>query len=283
MDVETSGAPVRSVYNPEKSGISTGRCHRLQGTTYVYVRYPNGEEEPIPSDELEIAPLRENRAEALLARRYSAPNAVARAVITEKLRGQLTDVLYAMGSGNTDFFPHQFKPVLSFFSSTVGRILVADEVGLGKTIEAIYIWRELQARAGARRLLVVCPAVLRRKWQSELRDRFSIDAPIVKASELFDLVQDAARDPSKSFFAIAGLESIRVRRADIEESERRSVREQLGAFLLANEAEGDFALFDLVIIDEAHYMRNPETANHNIGQLLAAASTYLALLTATPI
>jgi superfamily II DNA or RNA helicase len=283
MGVETAGAPVRSVYNAAKVGISTGRCHRLQGTTYVYVRYPSGEEEPIPIDELEIAPLRESRAEALSARRYSAPNAVARAVITEKLRGQLTDVIYAMGSGITEFFPHQFRPVLTFFSSTIGRILVADEVGLGKTIEAIYIWRELQARAGARRLLVVCPAVLRRKWQSELRDRFSIDAPIVKAFELLELVQGAARDPSKSFFAIAGLESIRVRRADLEESERRSMREELGAFLLANEAETDFALFDLVVIDEAHYMRNPETANHNIGQLLAAASANLVLLTATPI
>ena len=98
-----------------------------------------------------------------------------------------------MGSGNAEFFPHQFKPVLTFFSSTIGRILIADEVGLGKTIEAIYIWRELQARIGARRLLIVCPAVLRRKWQNELRKRFSIDATIVSASNLLELVRDAAK------------------------------------------------------------------------------------------
>ena len=47
-----------------------------------------------------------------------------------------------------DFFPHQFRPVLQFVEFSVGRILVADEVGLGKTISAIYIWTELQARAG---------------------------------------------------------------------------------------------------------------------------------------
>ena len=283
MGIQTAGATIRSVHNPAKVGTSTGRTHRLQGTTYIYIRYPNGEEEPIPADELEIAPLRESRAEAFSFGRYSAPNAVARAIITEKLGGQLTDVIYSMGSGNAQFFPHQFKPVLTFFSSTIGRILIADEVGLGKTIEAIYIWRELQVRAAARRLLVVCPAVLRSKWQSELRERFSIDATIVKPSDLLDLVQGAVRDPSKSFFAIAGLESIRVRRADADQQGRRPARAELGAFLLDHEAEAEFALFDLVIIDEAHYMRNPETANHSIGQLLAGAAAHLVLLTATPI
>ena len=138
-----------------------------------------------------------------------------------------------MGSGNAQFFAHQFKPVLTFFSSTTGRILIADEVGLGKTVEAIYIWRELQARVAARRLLVVCPAVLRSKWQSELRERFSIDAAIVNASGLLDLVKGVARDPSKGFFAIAGLESIRVGRVDPDQSGRRPVRLRLRCFPLA--------------------------------------------------
>ena len=60
-------------------------------------------------------------------------------------------------------------------------------------------------------------------------------------------------------------------------------REELAAFLIANEAGAEFALFDFVAIDEAHYMRNPATASHQIGQMLADAAGHLALLTATPI
>jgi hypothetical protein len=67
-----------------------------------------------------------------------------RAILTEKVRGRLTEVFYSMGTGHADFYPHQFKPVLKLVSSTGGRILIADEVGLGKTIEAIYVWKELR-------------------------------------------------------------------------------------------------------------------------------------------
>lgn len=52
LGVESAGATVRSVHNPAKVGISTGRTRRLQGLTYIYVRYASGEEEPIPVDDL---------------------------------------------------------------------------------------------------------------------------------------------------------------------------------------------------------------------------------------
>ncbi len=52
--------------------------------------------------------------------------------------------------------------------------MIADEVGLGKTIEAGLIWTELRARYDARRLLVVCPAMLREKWRAELGEKYSI-------------------------------------------------------------------------------------------------------------
>ena len=73
-----------------------------------------------------------------------------------------------MNNSATEFFPHQFKPVMKFIESTTGRLLIADEVGLGKTIEAMYIWEELIARENSRRLLIVCPAVLCEKWKNDL-------------------------------------------------------------------------------------------------------------------
>ena len=77
---------------------------------------------------------------------FAGPNSLRRILAINKLKGDLTDVLYSMESSKTDFYAHQFKPVLKFIESTKGRILIADEVGLGKTIESIYIWKEVQAR-----------------------------------------------------------------------------------------------------------------------------------------
>ena len=74
--------------------------------------------------------------------------------------------------------------MLSFLESPSKGLLIADEVGLGKTIEAGLIWTELRARVDARRLLVVCPKMLCDKWRLELRNRFGVEATIVDAAEL---------------------------------------------------------------------------------------------------
>lgn len=67
-----------------------------------------------------------------------------------------------MGVTNTDFYAHQYKPLLTLLESPADGLLIADEVGLGKTIEAGIIWTG-RAREDMRRLLIVCPAVLRVK------------------------------------------------------------------------------------------------------------------------
>lgn len=284
IDFAIPNIQVRSIFDSSKAGLTTGTVKRLGGRNYVLIRLPSGETEPFPESHLELAPEAETRASAIKKGRFAGLDALRRALLTEKVRGRLTDIFYAMGAGHADFYPHQFKPALKFVSSTVGRLLIADEVGLGKTIEAIYIWKELQARVGARRLLVVCPAGLRTKWQNELRERFSIDASIVNSRTLHELARDALRDPNKSFAAIAGIESIRAKLPNADEQQpSRSERELLAITFAENEASSEFALFDLVVIDEAHYLRNPETANHHIGELLAGASQNLVLLTATPI
>jgi len=96
------------------------------------VLYPSGEEEPVPVAELELAPSSEKRIEAFAAGRFSAPGAVARTLVSEKIRGQLTDVMYSMGAGHATFYRHQFKPVLAFLASAGGRILIADRLASEK-------------------------------------------------------------------------------------------------------------------------------------------------------
>jgi len=102
------------------------------------------------------------------------------------LTGRLANLVYSMGITNTDFYPHQYRPLLTFLDSPTTGILIADEVGLGKTIEAGLIWTEYRARYDARRLLIVCPAMLREKWRDELDNRFGVRADIVNAKQLLE-------------------------------------------------------------------------------------------------
>ena len=179
---------------------------RHAGRDYAFVRLKSGETAQFPCEQLELVPHKETRGDTFKNFRFAGPDQLQRAIITEKVRGRLTDVFYSMGSGHAIFYPHQFKPVLKLVSSPGGRILIADEVGLGKTIEAIYVWKELQARIGARRLLIICPSMLQPKWQQELRERFSINSTIVNAAELLEALQKATTDPRAHFALIGSLE-----------------------------------------------------------------------------
>jgi len=84
--------------------------------------------------------------------RYSLAKNLRTAITHHRLSGKLANLIYSLNTTNTDFYPHQFKPVLQFLDSPSSGILIADEVGLGKTIEAGLIWTELRARFDARLL-----------------------------------------------------------------------------------------------------------------------------------
>lgn len=188
-----------------------------------------------------------------------------------------------MEVGNTDFLTHQFKPVLKFIESQRGRILIADEVGLGKTIESIYIWKELQAREGARRLLVVCPSMLREKWKRDFETRFGIEAEIVDAKELIEKVQGASQHPaSRSFILIVSLEGVRAKDTEWDADSRLTRQKLCGILAQTADRSTDF-IFDLVVIDEAHYLRNALTASHKTAGLLRENAASFVLLSATPI
>ena len=189
-----------------------------------------------------------------------------------------------MGVTNTEFFAYQYKPLLTLLESPANGLLIADEVGLGKTIEAGIIWTELRAREDMRRLLVVCPAMLREKWRDELKHRFGIDANIVNATQLVDeLTHSSGFGPAKAW--IASYQALRPPKSwkpGMESSGKKlSARAQLATLLDENSSEDP--LVDLVVFDEAHYMRNPESAAHVLGELLREVSHQRVLLSATPI
>lgn len=76
------------------------------------------------------------------------------------IRNPTISSLYSLNTAQIDFIPHQFRPVLKFIRSDRPRLLIADSVGVGKTIEAGLILRELQARSNLNSVLIICPRPL---------------------------------------------------------------------------------------------------------------------------
>src|SRR5256885_2380803 len=98
----------------------------------------------------------------------------------------LSDTLYASQPSRTQYEPYQFKPVFKYLDAPVPGLLIADEVGLGKTIEAAILHQELKARATLSRVLVICPAGLRVKWRTELLTRFDESFTIMTRNDLLE-------------------------------------------------------------------------------------------------
>ena len=183
-----------------------------------------------------------------------------------KLTNPLTDTIYSYLSSKTVFRPYQFRPVLRMLESPRQRLLIADEVGLGKTIEAGLIWTELEARdPHLRRVLIVCPAALVPKWRAEMLNRFDRDVRMVDTPALKDLLELLETgDDRKPFLGVVSIERLRASKllADLSALHPR---------------------FDLVIVDEAHYLRNVGTLSHEMGQLLSDWADALVFLSATPL
>ena len=277
------GDRVRLIDNPSRIGVLTsdpptgeGRRRRL------VVAFPDGTE-PILASSLERVEAETNDPYLLMQRgQYGGASHLRGAITLARLSGKLANLIYSLNTTNTKFLPYQFKPVLQFLDSPSRGILIADEVGLGKTIEAGLIWTELRARQDARRLLVVCPAMLRDKWCAELANRFGVKAQTVDARELLDHLTSAKSDRTEEFALVASLQGLRPPKDwNSERSPSQSSAAKLARFLEA--AGDDEPLLDLVVVDEAHYLRNRGTQTHRFAALLRPVTDGLALLSATPI
>lgn len=275
------GQLVRHIDDSAKIGTVTDQTRARASGPQYRVNW-NGrldwhyEEELVEADTGDDDPL-----ELIREGRYGRVDDLRRLLTHVHLAGRLSNVVYAMGLTQTDFYPHQYKPLLTLLDSPVNGLLIADEVGLGKTIEAGLVWTELRARYDMRQLLVVCPAMLREKWRLELSSRFGLDARIVDAGALLDELES---NEHRERAWIISYQGIRVPKGwDPAESDtpRRPVRARL-ADLLYRHADRE-PLLDLVIFDEAHYMRNEETSAWRTGSLLRDVTTHQLMLSATPI
>lgn len=274
------GTRVRLRNRPAEIGtVTDSEPVETQGRTFIEIEFPHGRElkSIVQLEEVVTAP---DALRDLQAGKLSSPQALRRSLTHVRMTSQhLADIIYSIGATNTEFHAYQYKPVLKLLNSPSRGLLVADEVGLGKTIEAGLIWTELVARGDARRLLVVCPKSLREKWRAELRSKFNVEAKLCDAEELlYDLRE--SEFSKKNFAYVASFSGLKPNKGWEEDlAPKPGSRDALAHHL--NNATRD--LLDLVIFDEAHHLRNPDTQNHELAALLSAVANYKVFLSATPI
>lgn len=167
------------------------------------------------------------------------------------------DTLLALSTVHgVDHFEYQLRTVRRVLREFRGRVLLADEVGLGKTVEACLCLKEFLLRGMVRRTLILVPAALRAQWRDELLNKFDLPARVVDGG-------DSRKDPE-------------VWRQD------GILIASLGLARLAPHKDRILsARFDLVIVDEAHHLKNRRTSSWQLVDGLR--SRFLLLLSATPI
>ncbi len=208
-----------------------------------------------------------------------SPDSLHAALSALQLRHPSTGGLYSLYASRINFVPYQFRPVLKLIQADRPRLLIADEVGVGKTIEAGLILKELQARRDIRSVLVICPKplVAERKWLEELK-RFDEQFVHLDGSALrycLDETQLNGIWPQQCTRAILPYSLLD---ETLLMGNQHGRKKQRGLLDLDPPPS-----FDLVIVDEAHHIRNTDTWAYRNVRYFCDNAEAVVLLTATPI
>ena len=275
------GMQVQLIHNPSQTGMLTNAEPMVRNQRRLFQVQFSDRIVRVPEDQLEPCPeKRMNPIDLLDEGKLGTPKELRRTLTHVRLSGRLADIIYSMEATNTDFYAYQFKPVLKLLQTPTNGLLIADEVGLGKTIEAGLIWTELRSRFDLKRLVVLCPAALREKWRDELTNKMGLSPDICDTKETLRILKDK-QSHARGFAVISSIQGLRPPRGWDDPDDKTSDAAELARFL--QDMENEERLIDLLVVDEAHHMRNPETQTHRLGQLMNGVAEYLVLLTATPV
>ena len=213
----------------------------------------------------------------------------AAAKVAEVLEGSTSategHVLLAPMESNVIPLPHQIHALSRAISGDRVRYLLADEVGLGKTIEAGLVMRELKLRGLVRRILVVSPKGIATQWVAEMQTHFNEQFQLVLGDDIGTLQRLAPgadhRSSAWSMFdqVIVSLDSVKPM-----DKRRGWTAERVAEYNRSRFEDLITAGWDLVVVDEAHRLggSTDQVARYKLGKGLAEAAPYVLLLSATP-
>ena len=244
------------------------------GTECRYRVFQNNAKTTYYERQLQAAPIAMDERQRLTVRELYAH------LTSLNILSPSTANLFSLRSGRITFVPYQYRPVLKLIRADRPRLLIADEVGVGKTIEAGLVLMELRARMDIASVLVICPKALvaERKWFTEMKrfdEHFSaLDGPLLRhCLQEMHLEGEWPDQYAKAILPFSLFDSNLVfGRSD------RGKRKDQGLFALDPPLK-----FDLVIVDEAHHIRNPETLLHHGIRYFCDNAQAVVLLTATPV
>ena len=261
----SKGDAVRLKSRPDRSGVITAMPSCISGQFWYPIFFGPGKVSRHPESDLEQDQLTTDVASIFRAQKFASRDAFTKLYTHLRLATSVRSQIYSMGSTKTDFLTYQFKPLLKFLDSRGHRLLIADEVGLGKTIEAGLILTELKKRGQLRRVLIVPPSHLVIKWRDELRNRFQEDFNIISRANIEQFLTEFEEyGDEASMKGILSLQTLRSK-SIIERWEAVSPH------------------LNLVIFDEAGRLRNSDTLSNRAAANVIENSDAALLLTATPV
>ncbi len=179
-----------------------------------------------------------------------------------KIQSSNKSTISSLKASRTLFRPYQFKPLLKFLNSDNKRLLIADEVGLGKTIEAGHIMLELKARGEFHNALVICPMPLRTKWATELNEKFGLD--FIEVDNKETLIHELQYH-NGGVRAVINYDKVRAKSDILKLIEDKSIK------------------FSVIVCDESHRLRNNNTQLYHGAEKLLLTSNSVIFMSATPI
>lgn len=197
------------------------------------------------------------------------------------IEGLAEDVLLAPLEAGVIPLPHQLVALSKAMAGDRVRYLLADEVGLGKTIEAGLIIRELKLRGLVKRVLVCAPKGLVAQWVQEMRTHFHEEFQLLSPSDFSAYRHLVGEDNIWRQFdqvvcPVDSVKPVERRRGWNRERLERHNQERIGDLIAAG--------WDLIVVDESHRLggSSDTVARYKLGKALAEAAPYLLLLSATP-
>lgn len=186
-----------------------------------------------------------------------------------KMKINSPSTMFALNAGSIKFIPFQFRPLSRILNAERPRILIADEVGVGKTIETGIILKEFEKRDSVKSAIIICPKDLTSKWRREMKVRFDEAFEVLTSERLgycFDELENEGYWPPECRKCIIGLEMLR--------REENITRLNLMQ---------DLATFDMLIVDEAHHVINRNSKSHQVVEYFCESCDIVVFLSATPL